>query len=90
MLIYYLCFIKIFGLKRKEIGTNEQELNKILVLALVGALFFLLVTGMGTNNKILEIHIWLFALIPLVYKFYKNSYLVEGDRADAVSDAKLL
>jgi O-antigen ligase len=89
MLIYYLCFIKIFGLMRKEIGTNEQELNKVLVLALVGALLFLLVTGMGTNNKILEIHIWLFALIPLVYKLYKNSYLVEGDRADDISDSKL-
>jgi hypothetical protein len=49
-----------------------------------------LMTGMGSENKVLEIHIWLFALIPLVYKLYKNSYLVECDRADAASDSKLL
>ncbi len=65
---------KLLKIKRKEVEGNSKELLKVLILGLCFSLMLVWLAGMGTNNKVLEIDIWLYALIPVVYEWYKKNH----------------
>lgn len=71
-LIIYSCIIKGFRLKEiKNSGASDSL--KLLFSGLVLALLFFILAGQTSNNKVLELDIWLYALIPLVYNWIKTN-----------------
>lgn len=67
LMVIYSCWKKVWQLTRDE--DNDDAVNRlVIILAGLGvALVALMAAGMGSNNKKLEIDIWLYALIPLVH-----------------------
>jgi O-antigen ligase len=71
-LLIYSCFKK--GLLADKVNRDtENESLKLIFSGLVLALLFFILAGQTSNNKVLELDIWLFALIPLVYSWIKNN-----------------
>jgi len=67
LLIVFSCLVKMYKISKT---TRYHEDSLVLVLVLTGmglSLICLMVAGMGSNNKKLEIDIWLYAMIPVIY-----------------------
>jgi O-antigen ligase len=80
-----LYFLVIFSCLRKarEIAKIRSDDTEIINLQTAGiglglALAFFMIVGLGSNNKVLEIDIWLYAIIPLVYQMLKDKDKVEN------------
>jgi len=69
---YFLIIIYCLNKLRKLRSIpHSSELSTLLSGLLLG-LFCLMVAGLGSNNKVMEIDIWLYALIPLFFEKIKK------------------
>ncbi|MFK5893266.1 MAG: O-antigen ligase family protein [Pseudomonadota bacterium] len=71
-LIIFSCIKKGFRLSLIKDSKASDSL-KLLFSGLVLSLLFFIVAGQTSNNKVLELDIWLYALIPLVYHWIKTN-----------------
>jgi O-antigen ligase len=65
--IIYKCLIKLFLLNKIETVSNQSLVYKILLTGFLLSLLAFMIAGLGSNNKIFEIGIWLYAIIPLIH-----------------------
>jgi O-antigen ligase len=70
--IMTVAMLKLLKINRKIAESESQELLKVLIMGLCLSLMLVWIAGMGINNKVLEIDIWLYALIPVVYEMYRK------------------
>jgi len=75
-LIIYKCLIRLLRLKKIEINNHESDVYKILLTGFLLALLGFMIAGLGSNNKVFEIGIWLYAIIPLIH------HKLTGTKAD--------
>lgn len=80
-----LYFLVIFSClkKSREIAKMRSESAEITNLQTLGislglGLILFMIAGLGSNNKVLEIDIWLYAIIPLVYQMIKDKQKMES------------
>jgi O-antigen ligase len=80
-----LYFLVIFSClkKSREIANIRSDDTEIINLQTMGiglglGLIFFMIAGLGSNNKVLEIDIWLYAVIPLVYQMIKDKEKMES------------
>ena len=67
LLVIFSCWRKVRYIHKTSKFHNDSAVQVSVLIGLGLALVCLMVAGMGSNNKKLEIDIWLYALIPLVY-----------------------
>jgi hypothetical protein len=73
LLVIWASIIKIFKIKKLNL-TSDASNEKIIIIGLIASLVCFMVAGLGSNNKKLEIGIWLYSLIPIVFGFiYEKS-----------------
>jgi O-antigen ligase len=70
--IMVVAMLKLFKIDRNKVESESQEQLKVLIMGLCLTLMLVWINGMGINNKVLEIDIWLYALIPIVYEMYRK------------------
>jgi O-antigen ligase len=73
------CLYRVRKIYKANIDEEELITIKTLFIGLGLSLFCLMVAGLGSNNKVLEIDIWLYALIPLIYQMLINNNVVKKD-----------
>jgi len=71
--ILVVAMSKLLKINRKKVESESQELLKVLIIGLCLSLMLVWIAGMASNNKVLEIDIWLYALIPIVYEMYTKN-----------------
>jgi len=54
---------------KKTLRSERSRLIRTLIIGVTISLVFLMLGGFGANNKVMEVDIWLYALIPLLYKW---------------------
>jgi O-antigen ligase len=67
LLVIFLTIKKGINIRKLHVISPDAIRLRVLLTGFVAALICLLVAGMGSNNKVLEIDIWLYALIGLLY-----------------------
>jgi len=77
--VIFSCFYRVRKIYKVNIENKELVTVKTLLIGLGLSLFCLMVAGLGSNNKVLEIDIWLYALIPLIYQIITNNNVVKKD-----------
>jgi O-antigen ligase len=70
--VIYLCLMK-----ARKIANFKVENENLLNIQTIGisfgiGLIFFLIVGLGSNNKVLEVDIWLYAIIPVIFNMIKS------------------
>ena len=69
LLVIFSCWRKVRYIYKTSKNNEDSQIYTSVLIGLGLALFALMIAGMGSNNKKLEIDIWLYALIPLIHHF---------------------
>lgn len=77
LLVIGSCWLRVWRLHRST-NADDDSFLPTLAIGLSLSLICLMVAGLGSNNKKLEIDIWLYALIPLVCNM---AYRVKAEAA---------
>ena len=75
--VIILCISKI---RRLEADHTETHNLLLILIGLIVSLIFVIVAGQGSNNKVLEIDIWLYGLIPLAYDMLKQRIKLQENK----------
>ena len=75
LLIIYSCIKKAYKVSKMVRIQNDSAMLFLILTGLGLSLICLMVAGLGSNNKKLEIDIWLYALMPLIYAKIMSSRL---------------
>ena len=66
LLIIYTCLMHIIKLRKIKCVSAEQSDIYIITTGAIMGLFCFMVAGLGSNNKVLEIDIWIYMLVAVM------------------------
>ena len=80
-MVIFLCLKRLFFLKsiKKQQLSHNTDIHdySILLTGLTLGLLAFMISGLGSNNKVSEIAIWMYAIIPLISSKITNLIKVE-------------
>lgn len=77
-LVIFSCWKKVYYIHKTSKTHEDSQVYTSVLIGLGLALLSLMIAGMGSNNKKLEIDIWLYALIPLIHYFVLQKRIAAG------------
>ncbi len=72
------CLLKARAACKTAGDEDDIHLLRTLLLGIGISLIYLMLGGLGSNNKVMEVDIWLYALIPLLFSRLKNIKTIES------------
>jgi len=66
LLIIYTCLMRIFKLRKIKHTTVEQNDIAVIATGAIMGLFCFMVAGLGSNNKVLEVDIWIYIFVAVM------------------------
>jgi len=77
LLIIYSCLNNLFKIKKmKTLTTNQADVAILTTGALMGLICFM-IAGLGSNNKVLEVDIWIYMFVAVMMDWLKKQQNTE-------------